>query len=121
MNRKTVRARVAGVGALAFALCASTARGGHDTWTTSGAEPGLVYQVVIDPGVSNRLYLVDSVFGAYPFRSTDGGQNWSYVETLEELYDEGISVGCGGGNFCPDASLTRAQAAALLTHAFSLS
>jgi hypothetical protein len=40
---------------------------------------------------------------------------------IEELYNEGISAGCGGGNFCPDASLTRAQAAALLTRAFQLS
>jgi len=40
---------------------------------------------------------------------------------IEELAAEGISAGCGGGNFCPDASLTRAQAAALLTHAFHLS
>jgi len=40
---------------------------------------------------------------------------------IEELHAEGISAGCGGGNFCPDASLTRAQAAALLTRAFHLS
>jgi photosystem II stability/assembly factor-like uncharacterized protein len=40
---------------------------------------------------------------------------------IEELAAEGISAGCGGGNFCPDASLTRAQAAALLAHAFQLS
>jgi len=40
---------------------------------------------------------------------------------IEELAAEGIAAGCGGGNFCPDAALTRAQAAALLTHAFQLS
>jgi photosystem II stability/assembly factor-like uncharacterized protein len=82
MNRRSVRTWVAGLGALVFALCAPAARGGHYTWTTSGAEPGLVFQAVIDPGVSSRLYVVDSVFGAYPFRSTDGGQNWSYLESL---------------------------------------
>lgn len=40
---------------------------------------------------------------------------------IEELFHEGISAGCGGGNFCPDAPLTRAQAAALIVHAFGLS
>ena len=40
---------------------------------------------------------------------------------IEELAAEGIAAGCGGGNFCPDSALTRAQAAALLVHAFLLS
>jgi photosystem II stability/assembly factor-like uncharacterized protein len=40
---------------------------------------------------------------------------------IEELFHEGISAGCGGGNFCPGAPLSRGQAAALIVHAFGLS
>ena len=40
---------------------------------------------------------------------------------IEELFHEGVSAGCGGGNFCPGAPLSRAQAAALVVHAFGLS
>jgi hypothetical protein len=43
------------------------------------------------------------------------------ADWIEELFHEGISAGCGGGNFCPDAPLTRAQASALIVHAFGLS
>jgi hypothetical protein len=43
------------------------------------------------------------------------------ADWIEELFHEGISAGCGGGNFCPDAPLSRAQASALIVHAFGLS
>lgn len=33
---------------------------------------------------------------------------------IEELADRGITSGCGGDNYCPDASVTRAQMAVLL-------
>jgi hypothetical protein len=34
---------------------------------------------------------------------------------IEQLAAEGVTVGCGGGLFCPDAPLTRGQAAAYIT------
>jgi photosystem II stability/assembly factor-like uncharacterized protein len=43
------------------------------------------------------------------------------ADWIEELFHEGISAGCGGGNFCPDAPLSRAQASALIVRAFGLS
>ena len=36
---------------------------------------------------------------------------------IEQLAAEGITSGCGGGAFCPDAALTRAEAAVLLLRA----
>jgi hypothetical protein len=39
---------------------------------------------------------------------------------IEQLYNEGITSGCGGGNFCPNASVTRAQMAVFLARAFDL-
>jgi hypothetical protein len=39
---------------------------------------------------------------------------------IEQLAAEGITAGCGGGNFCPAAPVTRGQMAVLLTQAFEL-
>ena len=37
------------------------------------------------------------------------------ADFIEQLAAEGITAGCGGGLFCPDGSVTRAQAAAFLS------
>jgi hypothetical protein len=39
---------------------------------------------------------------------------------IEALADSGITAGCGGGNFCPDGYLTRAQMAVFLAKALGL-
>ena len=39
---------------------------------------------------------------------------------IEQLAREGISGGCGGGNFCPDAVVSRAQMAAFLKRTLNL-
>ena len=36
------------------------------------------------------------------------------ADWIEELAAEGVTGGCGGGNYCPDASVTRAQMAVFL-------
>jgi hypothetical protein len=43
------------------------------------------------------------------------------VDWIEQLFNEGITGGCGGGNFCPDAPVTRGQVAALVAKTFGLS
>jgi hypothetical protein len=40
---------------------------------------------------------------------------------IEELAAEGITAGCGGGYFCPDGTVLRSQAAALIVKTFGLS
>lgn len=42
------------------------------------------------------------------------------VSWVEQLAAEGISSGCGGGNFCPNDPVTRAQMAVFLVRAFEL-
>ena len=66
-----------------FFVCASVsgARAGHYTWTTSGPEPGLVYQIVVDPADSDALFTVASYYGPYLFRTTNRGARWDYVES----------------------------------------
>lgn len=39
---------------------------------------------------------------------------------IKQLRIEGIAVGCGGGNYCPESNVTRAQMAGLLVRAFNL-
>jgi hypothetical protein len=39
---------------------------------------------------------------------------------IEQLFAEGISTGCGAGNFCPDAPVTRGQMAVFLAKALGL-
>lgn len=39
---------------------------------------------------------------------------------IEALYDSGITAGCAGGNYCPDAPLTRRQMAVFLSKALGL-
>src|SRR4051794_37978860 len=79
MNR--TRPRFLGATCGVLALCASVARAGHYTWTTSGPEPGAIFQIVVNPLDSNRIYVLDSYYGYYLFRTIDRGQNWSFVET----------------------------------------
>jgi hypothetical protein len=43
-----------------------------------------------------------------------------FASWIEELAAEGITAGCGGGNYCPDSPNTRAQMAAFLTATFGL-
>jgi hypothetical protein len=44
---------------------------------------------------------------------------WS-AAWIEQLAAEGITGGCGNGNFCPDAPVTRAQMAVFLVKTFAL-
>jgi hypothetical protein len=39
---------------------------------------------------------------------------------IEQLAADGITSGCGGGNYCPDTPVTRAQMSIFLVKAFAL-
>jgi len=51
---------------------------------------------------------------------TDVPASNGFAKWIEQLANEGISGGCGNGNFCPEAPVTRAQMAVFLVKAFSL-
>ena len=42
------------------------------------------------------------------------------AEEIEQLAVEGITAGCGGSNYCPDAPVSRDQMAVFLVRAFEL-
>jgi glucose/arabinose dehydrogenase len=43
-----------------------------------------------------------------------------FVDWINQLWAEGITAGCGGGNYCPAAATPRAQMATFLVRTFSL-
>ncbi len=43
-----------------------------------------------------------------------------FAEWIEQLFSEGITGGCGGANYCPDASSTRGQMAVFLDRMMGL-
>ncbi len=45
--------------------------------------------------------------------------HWA-IHWIEQLAAEGITAGCGGGNYCPDAAVTRDQMAVFLVRIFGL-
>ncbi len=53
-------------------------------------------------------------------RFADVPANYWAARWIEQLAADGITGGCGGGNFCPDQPLTRAEMAVFLTAAFHL-
>ena len=51
---------------------------------------------------------------------TDVPASDPFAKWIEQLASEGISAGCGNGNFCPEVPVTRAQMAVFLVKAFNL-
>ncbi len=43
-----------------------------------------------------------------------------FVDWINQLAAEGVTVGCGGGNYCPSAGTARAQMATFLVRTFGL-
>jgi hypothetical protein len=43
-----------------------------------------------------------------------------FAKWIEQLFNEGITAGCGGNNFCPDDPNTRGQMAVFISKTFGL-
>ena len=43
-----------------------------------------------------------------------------FADYIEGLYNEGVTAGCGGGNFCPNANITNGQMAVFLAKGFNI-
>ncbi|MFZ5831582.1 MAG: S-layer homology domain-containing protein [Planctomycetota bacterium] len=86
---------------------------GVEVWTSSGSSATsfkavrVFYGLQVSPAPASATFLDVPV--AHPL--------FQYVEALAA---SGISVGCGGGNFCPDAGVTRGQIAVFLSKALGL-
>lgn len=56
---------------------------------------------------------IDTGTGFLDVANDDFAANW-----IKQLADEGITTGCGGGNYCPNDSVTRAAMAVFLIRTF---
>ncbi|HXF85766.1 MAG TPA: YDG domain-containing protein [Anaerolineales bacterium] len=70
------------------------------------------------------IFLLRGIHGASYTPPSASGTIFNDVTTstpgaawIEQLYAEGITSGCGGGNYCPSSSVTRAQMAIFLLRA----
>ncbi|WP_052667594.1 S-layer homology domain-containing protein [Nitriliruptor alkaliphilus] len=86
--------------------------------------PGM-YHVYVDCLHGNHAYNVAErrieVTGTDPRpRFVDVPDGYQHAEAIRTLAARGITLGCGGGRFCPTDPLTRAQAASLLARALEL-
>ncbi len=58
------------------------ASAGHYTWTTSGPQPGMIYQIVVGSEDSSRIYTYAGFWGSILFQTSDGGATWHQNEGL---------------------------------------
>jgi hypothetical protein len=49
---------------------------------------------------------------------SDVGASAPFALWIEELAREGVTLGCGGGSYCPQSPVTRGEMAAFLRKAF---
>jgi hypothetical protein len=101
--------------ALAAAQVTSGCGGGNycpDFFITR-AEMAVFLLRTLEGPLYNPPPAVGTVFG-------DVGINDFAAAWIEELADRGITGGCGGGNFCPNAFVSRAHMAVFLTTTFDL-
>jgi hypothetical protein len=110
-----VNANYGSVGAGATSNC-NSATGNCFLMTVSGARPAAHWDATFTELLSFAsitktwtLHIGES-FSDVPVSSP------SYV-FVENAFHNGVTAGCGGGNYCPDSSVTRAQMAVLLLKA----
>lgn len=85
------------------------------------------FQLSNSPGDATTFYTAARVYyrlqvSAPPLTADfqDVPTSHPFFAFVEALYKAGITAGCGGGNYCPDAPLSRGQAAVLLSTALGL-
>jgi hypothetical protein len=108
------------------ALCAwtasTTATFIHITSGGSGTGNGTVqYSVDVNPGPAIRndtITIAGQAFTVYQgINFLDVPSNDPFYDDIGKLAARGVTVGCGSGNYCPNASVTREQMAAFILRA----
>ena len=75
--------------------------------------PDLAEPIPLEPGVTTAIEMTLTAFFPDMFDSP-------YIQDIAWLQMAGVTNGCGGGNYCPDAFVTRGQMAAFLVRALQL-
>ena len=84
-------------------------------------------RILLKPGASPNSTMFRRAMFAYHLNVPPGTPTFNDVDATSPYYNfvsalaaSGITAGCGGGNFCPDAPVTRAQMATFLTKGLGL-
>jgi uncharacterized protein (DUF1800 family) len=109
-NQFVAGATVTVGGAVASASVGSSTRIGA-TMPARGA--GYLYDIAVDNPGTGTAILPAAWFADF----LDVAQASPFHTPVETMVRDGITSGCGGGNFCPTASITRAQMAVFLLRA----
>jgi uncharacterized protein (DUF1800 family) len=81
--------------------------------TTPARNPGALYDVIVTNPCDPPAVLTKGWFADF----LDVPQASPFHAPVETIIRDGITSGCGGGNYCPTASVTRAQMAVFLLRA----
>ena len=101
-----------------FALDGITAGCGQNTFCPEGAVTRSQMAVFLLKAKHGVNYSPPDVGAGTGF--TDVPPNYWSAAWIKQLAAEGITGGCGGGNYCPEAPVTRAQMAVFLVKTFDL-
>jgi hypothetical protein len=66
--------------------------------------------------IINGLYGESFIYSSTPYFSDVPADHASF-KYIQKMYEEGITTGCGGNNYCPDGSVNRAQMAVFIIRA----
>jgi hypothetical protein len=101
------------VGAGATSSCYD-ATPGHDCYrmSVSGARPAVHWDATFEETLSLGLVKIWTLHVGESFLDVPTSQQ--FYSFIEDIFHNGITIGCGGGNYCPDDSITRAQMSVFL-------
>jgi CSLREA domain-containing protein len=88
-----------------------------DATTMSAVAPALPPGSLVDVSVTNpdgTTALMQKAFVTDFLDVAPGSPSYDYIKAVAS---DGVTLGCGGGNFCPNANVTRAQMALFLLRA----
>jgi hypothetical protein len=83
------------------------------TYCPSAAVTRAQMAVFLERGIHGAAYVPPAAAGVF----ADVPAGSPFAPWIEQLYHDGVTAGCGGGNYCPSASVSRAQMAVFLTKA----
>ncbi len=99
-----------------LALDGITGGCGNDNYCPDDAVTRAQMAVFLLRSIYGPAYAPPPPVGAFDDVATD---YWA-AAWIEQLAAEGITAGCGGGNYCPTSAVTRAQMAVFLVRTFAL-
>jgi spore germination protein YaaH len=89
----------------------------YDLVNANGLRGVGIWHLTLDAGRSELWNVIGQNLLDLPFTDIDDSIHWSAIAWIA---DAGITAGCGGGRYCPDGLVTRAQMATFLVRALGL-